>query len=174
MSSQPLGLTSQFTCISSLILLTHPEFISKVKSTFIIDRIFNKNREKLWTSGDSQNVSNIPMQTFIIILQMPVAYGKIIEFCKLYNDGASIFDIKPIEVGKEIPEEDVKPPTFPDDLSLLESGVEYNIEGSKGYKELIDKVPKTKGIRTGKIDFNGVKLVLFTNSYGYKVATLSS
>ena len=169
MSSQPLGLTSQFTCISSLILLTHPEFISKVKSTFIIDRIFNKNREKLWTSGDSQNVDTIPMQSFIIILQMPVAFGKIVKFCMDYNKGASVLDVKSVERGKEIPEEEhVKPATFPDDLSLLEPGIEYTIP-----EELINDVPKTKGIRK-PIDYNDIKLIIYTNLYGDKVATVSS
>lgn len=166
---QPLGLISQLTCTSSLILLTHPDFQRAVKSTFIIDRIYNKNREKLWTFGDSQNVDTIPMQSFIIILQVPVAFGKIVKFCMGYNKGSSILDVKVIEKGKEIPEEPhTKPTVFPDDLSKLEPGIEYTVP-----EELIDNVPKTKGMRK-TIDYNDIKLTIFTNSYGDKVTTISS
>jgi hypothetical protein len=166
---QPLGLISQITCTSSLILLTHPEFQKAVKSTFIIDRIYDKNKEKLWTFGDPQNVDAIPMQSFTIVLQVPVAFGKIVKFCMGYNKGSSILDVKAVEKGKEIPEDPhTKPTVFPDDLSLLESGIEYTVP-----EEIINEVPKTKGMRK-TIDYNDIKLTIFTNSYGDKVVTLSS
>ena len=100
---------------------------------------------------------------------MPVAFGKIVKFCMDYNKGASVLDVKSVERGKEIPEEEhVKPATFPDDLSLLESGIEYTVP-----EEHIKNVPSIKGMRK-RIKYNDINLILFTNSYGDKVATLGS
>jgi regulatory protein YycH of two-component signal transduction system YycFG len=169
MSSSGLGRISQFTCTSSLILLTHPEFQNEVKSVFKIDRIYNKSKQLVWKSTYQQNVDTIPMQTFIIVLQVPVAFGKIVKFCMDYNKGSSILDVKVIEKGKEIPEEyRVKPAIFPVDLSKLESGIEYTVP-----EEIINEVPNTKGIRK-TIEYNDVSLKIFTNPYGDKVAKLAS
>ena len=119
-ASLPIGLISQFKCTSSLILLTHPEFVNKVKGTFMIDRIYDKEKNKLWTSGDEQNISTIPMQTLYIILQQPRDIGIIVKFCRSYNKGASILDVVAVAEADKIPDEVSTPPTdFPDDLSTL-------------------------------------------------------
>jgi hypothetical protein len=174
MIAAPKGPVSQFSCTSSVILLSNPKFEMITYRTFLIDMIYDKNKNKLWTNGDQENVVDIPMQTLIIVLQKPMDFSAIMKFSESFNSGSSVLNVKPIAKADQIPDEMPLPPKpFPDDLSELKPNIEYALPDdlSKEYK---DAVPKTRGIRKAvefKRDNKPVTLLLYTNRFKFPVCT---
>jgi len=174
MSGAPSQLVSQFSCTSSLILLSHSKFQRLTSNSLMIDRIYDKSKNKLWTDGDEQNTINMPMQKLIVILQTPISFLNIMIVSQSFNGGCSILDVKPIPKAEEIPDEMPQPPKpFPDDLSELKPNIEYALPDdlSKIDKE---SVPKTRGIRKAvqlKRSGKPTTLLLYTNRFKYPVCT---
>lgn len=153
---KPLNLISQFTCTSSLILLTHPEFITKAKGVFEIDTIYDRTKSQIWKFTDVQRIDTIPMQTFYIKLKINKGIDAILKFCKEYNNGASILNVTVVPKEKEIPDQPTSPPADFPEINKLLRGVQYTVPD-----ELKDSVPKTVNIRK-HVKYNGVELALYT------------
>ena len=174
MSGAPTQLVSQFLCTSSLILLSHSNFKKISSNALMIDRIYDKNKNKLWTDGDEQNTINLPMQKLIVILQTPISFLNIMKVSESLNSGSSILDVKPIPKAEEIPDEMPQAPKpFPDDLSELKPNTEYALPDDLSAKDK-ESVPKTRGIKKPvqlKRGNNNLTLLLYTNRFKYPVCT---
>lgn len=152
-----LEMISQFRCTSSLVLLTHPEFINKAKTKFEIDTIYNKTQSEVWKFTDEQNISAIEIDTFQIKLKFSRGFGDIVKFCLNYNRGSSIFDITAVPKNLEIAEDLPEPPEEFDIKNLVE-GIQYTVPD-----DLAELVPKTKNMRK-HVKYNGINLSLYTRA----------
>jgi len=84
--STKVGMIQQFKCISSVIFLTHPIIINSFKRIQPIDKIYDASKNLLWSFGDGQNVTNMPMQTLHICLQQSELFSKILTLSNKHSD----------------------------------------------------------------------------------------
>jgi hypothetical protein len=98
--AKTVGTIVQFTCMSSVIFLTHPTFVSASKSSFVIDSIYDMQKQLLWPlegEGTGQNITNMPMQALHICLQLPVLKTKIMNISNNSQYSSSFYNIVAIE-----------------------------------------------------------------------------
>jgi len=144
------GVISQFTCMSSVIFLTHHEFLAGLtKNTFEIDTIYDSTKNNVWKFGQPQNTTNTPMQTLHILLKLQVEKSVIDKISTKYPNSfyniTGIDDKNPLFIQDKLPE--LNPPTaeagknyvanaknaskdVPDDPTYVKHGV--NVDGVKG------------------------------------------
>ena len=154
-----VGLIREFKCTSSIIFLTHPEFIASVKKTFSIKEIFDLEKNSLWSveTVPLHNVTNKPMQTLHVVLQMPARIQDIETILKpKYLD--SLSDIVAVEKHDEISKDDtsILMNVLPTLNKNSVSGVAYAVP-----QEYINEVPETDGIEKHKVIY-GKKVKLLT------------
>ena len=75
--SKTVGMITQFTCISSVIFLTHPTVKLIFQTIQPIDEIYDSEKKLAWSSSEGQNITNMAMQTLHIRLRLPVEITKI-------------------------------------------------------------------------------------------------
>jgi len=98
--SKTVGTVVQFTCMSSVIFLTHPSIVTLFKSISPIDSIYDTNKQLLWPlegEGRGQNITNMPMQALHICLQKPVVLTQIMRLSNNPQYSSSFYNIVAVE-----------------------------------------------------------------------------
>jgi hypothetical protein len=172
-------LLKQFTCTSSLILLTHPQLKEDTDGYFEILKIFDSTGTEVWNAGQKQiilnennpdNIKNIDIATFDIVFKEPqkLTITKLKELFS--NKGMFIrptqkyqYSITDIRASKEIHPDDPLE-EYPDPVTKEHIGQTFKNPGASVSKKLVKlpTFPYTVDVRLE----NGVELSAYKDYAG--------
>ena len=177
--SKPTELLRQFTCTSSLILLTHPQLRFDTSGYFEILKIFDSKGVEVWNAGqpavivdenNPNNEKNIDMATYDIVFkkQEKLTITKLKELFS--NKGMFIrpsqkyqYSITDIRVSKEIHPDDPLE-KYPELVTKMHMGKTFENPGASVSKKLIK--PPTSPYTVDVSLENGVELSAYKDYAG--------
>jgi hypothetical protein len=145
-TAKTVGTIVQFRCMSSVIFLTHPTFIASNKATFVIDSIYDTNKQLLWPlegEGTGQNITNMPMQTLHICLQLPVLFNKLMSVSNKAEYSSSFYNIIAVEQSSG--------DFIKDDIGKLGPNPAIGAKGKVNSKNLSDPAPPAPYVKRTKL-----------------------
>ena len=156
-----MSVISQFSCQSSLILLTHPDF--ERQAGFRITTVGDLTRQIIWSKGDPAN-QDITFSQYICVFQPQMEASKLFNLIQRRLP-ASILTPKPVTNEQGIQQTFALPiPKFP---SNPEKGVVY-----RAPEKLFTEIPQKKGIKAHDIKYGSFNLTGYTNQNGVAVVML--
>jgi hypothetical protein len=156
-----MSIISQFSCSSSLILLTHPDF-EKVAG-FKINIVADPTRQVIWSNGDPPN-GDITFSSYLCVFEPQMETAKLFSLIQ-HRLSASILTPKPVTNEQGVQQRFAVPiPKFP---SNPKEGVVY-----RAPEKLFTEIPQKKGIKAHKIPYGSFSLTGYTNENGVAVVVL--
>lgn len=161
-ASKTVGMITQFTCISSVIFLTHREVTIIFKTIQPIDEIYDSEKNKVWSSSEGQNITNMAMQTLHIRLQLPVEITKIRNALNKYQ--SSFYNLTAVEENST--------DFIKDNYEELTKNSPPGAKGTVEQKDLSVNAPGPPYKKTAIANVDGAKKLVKvqTNSSGDPVA----